>query len=212
MAHAAVVASHTALTRHQKNARKASDSALYQRAVEIALQSRSGDAALQAARAWQQALPDSKEASRSVLQILIALNRIQDTLEPLKKTIDLATPTERLQVISGVPRAYARVSDKKLASTVIENALSTYVINPTTSATAWTTISRMRLAAADTTGALTAAQKGRLLEYCRRADAVHSRCFGDCGLLLVLGHRTPNNSVPVLHAHTNKWHGLFPRH
>lgn len=144
------------------SARKSNDGALYQRAIEIALQSRSGDAALQAARAWQQAQPDSKDASRYVLQILIALNRVQDTLEPLRKTIDLATEVERLQAISGIPRAYARVSDKKLASTVIENALSTYVINPTTSATAWTTIGRIRLAAGDTAGALASAQKGQI--------------------------------------------------
>ena len=141
-------------------ARKTSDGSLFQRAVEIALQSRSGDAALQAATAWQQILPESKDANRYVLQILIALNRIQDTLEPLKKTIELAAASERLQAISGIPRAYARVGDKKLASTVIENALSTYVINPATASTAWTTVGRARLAAGDTQGALAAAQKG----------------------------------------------------
>ncbi len=143
------------------SARKTSDSTLYQRAVEIALQSRSGDAALQAARAWQQAQPDSKDANRYVLQILIALNRMQDTLEPLKRTIDLAAAAERLQAIASIPRAYARVADKKLASTVIESALSTYVINPTTSQAAWTTIGRTRLAAGDTAGALESAQKGQ---------------------------------------------------
>ena len=142
-------------------ARKTNDGTLYQRAIEIALQSRSGDAALQAAKAWQLAQPNSKDANRYVLQILIALNRVQDTLEPLRKTIDLATAAERLQAIASVPRAYARVGDKKLASTVIENALSTYVINPTTSATAWTTIGRARLAAGDMSGALDAAQKGQ---------------------------------------------------
>ena len=69
------------------SARKTNNASLYQRAVEIALQSRSGDAALQAATAWQLALPNSREAYRYVLQILIALNRIQDTLEPLKKPL-----------------------------------------------------------------------------------------------------------------------------
>ena len=142
------------------SARRSSDGSLYQRAVEIALQSRSGDAALQAAMAWQQALPSSREAHRYVLQILIALNRIPETLEPLKKTIDLAAASDRLQVISGIPRAYARVSDKKLASTVIENALSAYVINPTTAAAAWTTIGRVQLAAGNLPSALNAAQKG----------------------------------------------------
>ena len=142
------------------SARKTNNASLYQRAVEIALQSRSGDAALQAATAWQLALPNSREAYRYVLQILIALNRIQDTLEPLKKTIDLAAANDRIAAISAIPRAYARVSDKKLASTVIETALSAYVSNPATAATAWTTIGRTRLAAGDMPSALNAAQKG----------------------------------------------------
>lgn len=142
------------------SARKTNNASLYQRAVEIALQSRSGDAALQAATAWQLALPNSREAYRYVLQILIALNRIQDTMEPLKKTIDLAAASDRIAAISAVPRAYARVSDKKLASTVIETALSAYLSNPATAATAWTTIGRTRLAAGDMPGALNAAQKG----------------------------------------------------
>jgi tetratricopeptide (TPR) repeat protein len=143
------------------SARKTNDAQLYQRAVEIALQSRSGDAALQAATAWTQAQPSSQDANRYVLQILIALNRIQDTLEPLKKGIELTLAADRSGAISAIPRAYARVSDKKIAASVVENALSTYVINPTTTAVAWTTVGRMRLAAGDSPGALDAVQKGQ---------------------------------------------------
>ena len=143
------------------SARKTNDAQLYQRAVEIALQSRSGDAALQAAQAWKQAQPSARDANRYVLQILIALNRIEDTLEPLKKGIDLAPDAERSRTISAIPSAYARVSDKKLAASVIENALSTYIINPTTAAAAWTTVGRLRLAAGDAPGALEAGQKGQ---------------------------------------------------
>ena len=143
------------------SARKTNDAQLYQRAVDIALQSRSGDAALQAALAWKQAQPNAQDANRYVLQILIALNRIQDTLEPLKKGIELTPAAERLRAISAIPRAYSRVSDKKLAASVIENALSTYVINPATAAAAWTTVGRMRLAAGDAPAALEAVQKGQ---------------------------------------------------
>ena len=143
------------------SARKTNDAQLYQRAVEIALQSRSGDAALQAATAWKQAQPNAQDANRYVLQILIALNRVQDTLEPLKRGIELAPASERFQAISAIPRAYARVSDKKLAVSVIENALITYVINPTTASVAWITVGRMRLAAGDAPGALEAVQKGQ---------------------------------------------------
>lgn len=143
------------------SARKTNDAQLYQRAIDIAFQSRSGDAALQAAQAWRQAQPSNPDANRYVLQILIALNRIQDTLEPLKKGIELAAAADRARTISAVPSAFARVSDKKLAASVVQNALDTYVINPTTAAAAWTTVSRMRLAAADTDGALDAAQKAQ---------------------------------------------------
>jgi len=57
-------------------ARKTKDEALFQRATELALQSRSGEAALQAARSWKSSLPESQEANRYILQILLALNRI----------------------------------------------------------------------------------------------------------------------------------------
>lgn len=143
------------------SARKTNDAQLYQRAIEIALQSRSGDAALQAAMAWKQAQPNAQDANRYVLQILIALNRIPDTLEPLKRGIELSPPAERSRAVSEIPRTYARVSDKKMASSVVENALSTYVNNPTTAVAAWTTLSRMRLAAGDALGALEAVQKGQ---------------------------------------------------
>ena len=143
------------------SARKTNDAQLYQRAVEIALQSRSGDAALQAALAWQQAQPTAPDPNRYVLQILIALNRIQGTLEPLKRSIELTPEAERSLAISAIPRTYAKVSDKKMASSVIENALTSYLINPTTAAAAWITIGRMRLAAGNALGALEAVQKGQ---------------------------------------------------
>ena len=143
------------------SARKTNDAQLYQRAVEIALQSRSGDAALQAALAWKQAQPNAQDANRYVLQILIALNRIPDTLEPLKKELELTSAAERPRAIAAIPRAYTRVGDKKLAASIIENALNSYVTNPATAAAAWTTIGRMRLAAGDAPGALEAVQNGQ---------------------------------------------------
>ena len=154
------------------SARKTNDAQLYQRAVEIALQSRSGDAALQAAQAWRQAQPENRDANRYVLQILIALNRIQETVEPLKKGVELASAAERARAISGIPPAYARVSDKKLAASVVENALDTYVINPTTAVAAWTTVGRMRLAAGDTEGALQAAQKAQAADALAEGPAL----------------------------------------
>ncbi len=145
-------------------ARKTNDAELYQRATEIALQSRSGDGALQAAQAWKQAQPMARDPNRYVLQILIALNRISDTVGPLKTGVELASPAERNLAISAIPQAYARVSDKKLASSVVESGLAGYLANPATAGAAWTTVGRMRLAAGDAPGALDAAQKGRAID------------------------------------------------
>ena len=49
-------------------ARRTRDPELYQRAVNIALQNRSGDAAMQAAQAWREDLPQSLEPLRYLLQ------------------------------------------------------------------------------------------------------------------------------------------------
>lgn len=142
-------------------ARKTNDDQLFQRATEIALQSRSGDAALQAAQAWKQAKPNARDPNRYVLQILIALNRVAETLEPLKKGVELAPLADRSLAIAAIPTAYARVSDKKLASSTVEQALDTYLRNPATAGSAWTTVGRMRLAAGDADGAMDAATKGQ---------------------------------------------------
>ncbi|MEO5795540.1 MAG: tetratricopeptide repeat protein [Rhodoferax sp.] len=146
-----------------EGARKADDPRLYQRAVEIALQSRSGEAALQAARAWSKAEPASRDANRYVLQILLALNRVADTAEPLKTELAMAPDADRSAAINAIPPAYAQISDKKLAATVVEQVLGSYLADPLNGPAAWTTLGRMRLAAGDTSGALEAARSGQTL-------------------------------------------------
>jgi tetratricopeptide (TPR) repeat protein len=142
-------------------ARRTNDPALYQRAVDIAFHARSGDAALQAANAWKQAFPDSREANRYVLQILLALNRVPDSAAALKHELALAIPQDRDAVLATVPRIYSRVSDKKVAADVVEKALADYLAQPATGAPAWTAVGRMRLAAGDMAGAVDAAQRAQ---------------------------------------------------
>ena len=145
-------------------ARKTKDARVFQRAVEIALQARSGDSALLAARAWKQTLPESREANRFIIQILTGLNRTADTLEPLKFEIS-ATPTvDRNAVILAIPRYFARVSDKKLAATTVEQALLGTVDSALFGVASWTSIGRMRLEANDHDGALAAARKAQVLD------------------------------------------------
>ena len=145
-------------------ARKTDNAELYKRATDIALQSRSGEAALQAAKAWRQAQPNSREANRYLLQILIALNRVADTAGPLRAEITRASDLERPLAISAIPRAYERVSDKKLAADTVEAALADYFTNSAIGAAAWTTVGRMRLLASDAPAALIAAQRAQALD------------------------------------------------
>lgn len=144
-------------------ARKTNDPDLYQRAVEVALQARAGDAALQAARAWKQAFPASREANRTLLQVLVALNRVQESAEPLRADIALSPMPERVPVLNGVPRLYSRVSDKKAAAAIVEQALSDQLSNPATGSAAWTAVGRLRLAAGDASGAIDAARRAQVL-------------------------------------------------
>ena len=58
------------------SARKTKDDALFERAVTIALQSRSGESALSAARAWLVARPTSLAAARYMVQISLGMNRL----------------------------------------------------------------------------------------------------------------------------------------
>lgn len=170
-------------------ARKTNDPRLYQRAVEIAFQSRSGEAALQAARSWKQAQPESRDANRFVLQILIALNRLAETPDLLRTDIALAPPGERTAALNTVPRHFARTSDRKLAATIAEQALAPYLQQAATSAAAWTAVGRLRLAAGDTAGAVEAAQ---------RAQAADARAEGPALLALELMDPKNPQAEPIV--------------
>jgi hypothetical protein len=145
------------------SARKNKDAALFDRAITIALQSRSGESALTAARAWQLALPDNVDAARYVLQLLIALNRPEQTQAAAAAYLDLfkAKPSlDRTQAFSTVADIFLNTKDKVAAAKSIESLSKNndYLTNPETKSLVWVTIGRVRLAAADSEGALEAAK------------------------------------------------------
>ena len=141
-------------------ARKSNSARLYERAIEIAYRARSGDAALQAAQAWSRAQPTSKDANRYQFQILLGLNKIAEAQEPLKRELASMPPAERALAINLVPRYFARTTDKKLATTVVEKALIPELVNRTTGPAAWAAIGAMRLQSEDMNGALEAVKRG----------------------------------------------------
>ena len=145
-------------------ARKSNSARLYERAIEIAYRARSGEDALQAAQAWARAQPSSKEANRYQFQILLGLNKIADTQEPLKRELASLTLAERAVAINLVPRYFARTTDKRLAALVVEKALAPELGNRNTGPAAWAAIGTMRLQADDVDGALDATRRGVALD------------------------------------------------
>ena len=97
-------------------ARKTHDPALFQRAVDIALQARSGDAALQAAQTWKREIPGAPEPNRYILQILLALNRVEEAGQALAVSLDELPADEKQGAIISIPRVFARVTDKAQAA------------------------------------------------------------------------------------------------
>ena len=128
-------------------ARKTGDEGLYKRAVDVALNSRNGTAALDGAKAWKKAFPLSRDANRYVLQILVALNQLAESLMPLRSYVQLAPEAEQVMLINGLPQIFAQAKDPELATAVVEQALVPFVDKPATAAASWTTIGRMRVAA-----------------------------------------------------------------
>ncbi|MEY4911176.1 MAG: hypothetical protein RL761_839 [Pseudomonadota bacterium] len=151
------------------SARKTKDAALFDRAVTIALQSRSGESALTAARAWVLALPEDTDAARYVLQLLIALNKPEQTQAAALVYANLfktKADADRNQALTTVADIFLNAQDKAAAALSFEALVKSgdYLTNPVTKSTAWVTLGRVRLAANDLSGALQAAKQAQLAE------------------------------------------------
>ena len=156
-------------------ARKSGDDRLFRRAAEVALQARAGDSALVAARAWKDAKPASREANGMVLQILVALNRVEESALPLAREIALTEPAEKLRAYNALPSLYARATDKKAARVVVEKALAQDLQKPAVpaeGAAAWVAVGRMRLGAGDLDGTLDAARRSQALDIQSEGAAI----------------------------------------
>jgi tetratricopeptide (TPR) repeat protein len=142
-------------------ARTSGDEKLYRRATELALQSRSGERALHNARTWLDAYPESRNANRAVLQILVALNRIPDSASYLRKEVQTTPAAAKPATFLSITQLYNNASDKPLAADVIEQALEGELKDPTSGPMAWAAIGHMRLIADQKAAALQAVQNAQ---------------------------------------------------
>ena len=144
-------------------ARQSGSEQLYRRATELGLQSRSGDRALSAAQEWKHAFPQSRDANRYVLQLLLALNRVSESLQPLQQEITFTPAASKPASFLAIAQLYSRVSDKSLAAAVVEQALAKELRKSDTGPAAWATVGHLRIVAGQKELALDAARKSHAM-------------------------------------------------
>lgn len=163
-------------------ARRTKDEQLFRRATDIALQARAGDQALAAVVAWRQATPESQDALRYQVQLLLALNRVAETEEPLKTLLRLSPQPALPALIEAVPRFLARTTDRQAVAMVAERILTPFAEAPETRSSALVAMGRAWLAAGDT---------ARALDLARRAQAAAPGAEGPAFLALDMLPATP---------------------
>lgn len=147
-------------------ARKHKRPELFKRAIEIALQARSGESALRAARNWTEAQPRSAEAQRFVLQILLGLDRPAEMADPLRSLLRLTAAEQRQDLIVALPQMLARLNDRNATLKAARPMLLEASRQGGLEGPAWASIGRLELAAG---------QKQAALDSARNAMAADSK-------------------------------------
>lgn len=145
-------------------ARRLQNGQLFQRSVEVALRARAGEQALTAAKAWRQALPQSRDAAEFTTHILIALGRNKELAAPLRALIQLTPTEQQTQLIASLPRSLARLQDRVAAARVIDEATEPWRGGSLESAHAWGASAEAWLMAGRADSAMNAARKALSLE------------------------------------------------
>ena len=145
-------------------ARRTKDEGLFRRSVDIAWQARAGDQALAASRAWRIARPESLDALRMQLQILMAMGRNGEVTEPLRSLLEQTATAERPALISALPRFLQRANDPKLVVRVMEDVLKPYQQLPDTRTATRVALGRAWLEAKEPERALALAQEASAQE------------------------------------------------
>lgn len=135
-------------------ARRAKDDQLFRRATDVALQARAGDQALATVVAWREALPDSQDALRYQVQLLVALNRVNEAEEPISALLRSAPRPSLPAMIDAVPRFLGRSPDRSATALLVERVLAPYRDAAETRTSAGVATSRAFLAAGDNARAL----------------------------------------------------------
>ena len=123
-------------------AKRKRDGQLFRRAVDIAIQGRALDKALEATTAWRRALPDSLDALRLHIQLLAANGRSSELSEPLRALIRLTPAEQRPALMLALPRFLERGGEARAIASMLSDVLQPFAENPETRVAARAGIAR----------------------------------------------------------------------
>lgn len=153
-------------------ARRTRDDGLFRRSIDIAIQARNGDQALQAARAWRLARPENLEPLRLQVQLLMGTGRVAEVTEPLRSLLEQTPLAERAGLISALPRFLQRSGDATATAKLIDEVLQPHRERPETAVAARVAQGRTWLEAKDSTRAIALVREAQALELAAPGPAL----------------------------------------
>lgn len=180
----------TAYQVYMEAARRTADPVLFRRAMDIALQARAGNEALATTRAWREARPEDTDALRLELQVLSALNRLQEAGPSLTALLQRTPAAERSGVIAALPRFFERATDKRQTATLLDAVLKPYLTPADTRTAAVVASGRSWLAAGE---------PERALALARQAAAADAEAPGPVLLAMELRAAKPEAEQLITH-------------
>lgn len=153
-------------------ARRTRDEQLFRRVTDIAIEARAFDQALAAAKAWRTAVPDSMQAHRYLVQLLVTQKRAGEAAEPLRSMLNLASAAERVALINSLPRFFGNNVDRKQAATLIDDVLQPYLSAPETQVLARVSSARAWYAAQDSEKAMALVRRAHAMDPSAESPAV----------------------------------------
>jgi len=170
-------------------ARRTRDDGLFRRSIDVAIQGRSAEQALQAARAWRLARPENLEPLRLQVQLLMGTGRAAEVTEPLRSLIEQTPVAERGELIAALPRFLQRGSDASATAKLLDDVLKPHRERRETAVAARVAQGRAWLEARDA---------GRALALVREAQAIEIGAPGPALLALELMRERPEAEALVL--------------
>ena len=128
-------------------AKRSEDPELFKRAIQVALQSRAGDSALDAAKAWAEAQPQDPEPLRFAIQALAGMERLEETIPLIEKLLDRVPHGDQGEVLNAVGQLFSATKGAAQSYGLVAPMLKRWQAKTDTQSASWAAAGRILMAA-----------------------------------------------------------------